>query len=105
MSSPLQNILTDGSLSLEWVGHSAELPLGPFGFPPDVPVPVGEVRDETPAFYLLGICRETTGDDEGAISACERFLASSARGKFPEIAAESMRRSERLLGEKAQSKL
>ncbi|HEB83905.1 MAG TPA: hypothetical protein ENI92_02770 [Bacteroidetes bacterium] len=46
------------------------------------------IREETPAFFLLGLCREETGDREGAWSAYERFLASPASEQYKDLALE-----------------
>ncbi|MBD3165046.1 hypothetical protein GF324_00440 [bacterium] len=43
------------------------------------------MRNETPAFYLLGASRELLGDDEGARSAYEKFLSSPAAEQFGDV--------------------
>ena len=47
-----------------------------------------EIREETPAAYLLGVNREILGDLEEAASAYNRFMGSPAARLFPEIRAE-----------------
>ncbi len=55
-----------------------------------------EVRDETPAFYLLGVSREVLGDLSGAESAYKRFISSPANQRYPNVGKEVQARIESL---------
>lgn len=47
------------------------------------------IRKETPAFFLLGVCRKTLEDSDGAHSAFSHFLESEAAEKFKTMADEA----------------
>lgn len=55
-----------------------------------------DVREQTPALFLLAINRETLGDRDDAKEAYARFLASPAADRFPDVAKAARRRSDRL---------
>ncbi len=44
-----------------------------------------DIRNNTPGLYLLGMCREVLGENEGAQSAYKMFLKSSQLDKYQDI--------------------
>jgi len=51
-----------------------------------------EIRDNTPAYYLLGVNREVLNDIENATSAYEKFLGTKAAGLYPHVKEETEQR-------------
>jgi hypothetical protein len=57
-----------------------------------------DLREDTPAFYLLAINREVVGDLDGARGAYERFLKTVAAKKYQHITEETLQRLSALPG-------
>lgn len=51
-----------------------------------------EIRDVTPAYYLLGVNREVLGELEGAALAYEKFLDTRAAKSYPQLREEVTQR-------------
>ncbi len=51
-----------------------------------------QLKDQSPGFYILGVCREALEDREGAINAYKLFLRSKAARQFAPFAEHASRR-------------
>ena len=47
-----------------------------------------DIRESTPAYYLLGVNREVLGELESAAAAYEKFLATKAANSYPHLREE-----------------
>ncbi len=57
-----------------------------------------QLRDQSPGFYILGVCRAALGDKDGAISAFKLFIGSKAAERFVPFVEDAKMRLAELQG-------